>query len=350
MKRIYTETNWLPKEAMKQVLILGIHSELSMLSNYTIAREFIRGSSLFNLKKYLQLFYARHYERQNSHTKGNSGNDSKFKPDQHKNLSIYLSGTPDGYMIIQHLQKFIFYSHKDWKRYLSSSSVLPDVLRQEILQGKVHLENPKLYNRHWLIPYNVTEISIFQKGFHNIGQPYYWEEPNWLKGCSVTSQFQDTDTFYYCMVLPGYLQRTGVRIKLFDTDLKIANPSFELTFVGPLIGISNNNLNRDGFALWSDIRISWFCHTTQFSHNLPNIGWKHIRHYPDRAKKQAEQLTAPLILKIPMVPVITYSKETHHISCKKEDIKKIELTFNHTHYPYGRMHSSKRIELIWHKY
>ena len=153
------------------------------------------------------------------------------------------------------------------------------------------------------------------------------------------------------MVLPGYLQRAGVRIKLFNADKNSQYPSVELTLVGPLIGISNNNVNRDGFALWSDIQISWFCHTTKFSHNLPNIGWKNIKRHSDRAKKQAEQLTAPLTLKIPMPP-LSLTKETHHISCKKGDIKKIKLTFNHSHYPYGRMYSSKKIEteFIWHRY
>ena len=326
MERIYTETNRLPKEAMKRILLLGIHSELSLLSYYTIVRELTERNKLSNthLKRY---------------------GISQPKPE-----FIYASSeTPDGYMIIQHLQKFVSYSGRDWKEYLSHSSVLSDVLRREIRQSKVVLKNPKLYNRHWLIPYSVTKKSIFQKGFHNVGQPYYWEEPEWLKSCSGTGQFQNDDGLYWCLILPGYLQRAGVHIKLSDPDPEASHSFFEIAFSGPLIGTSENSTNRDGFALWSDIQIHWSCGTMKFQYDLPNIGWKFIRPYSDRAKKQAEQLTAPVTLKIPMTSRYRLSKSISQTSCKKETVRKIEMTFDHSHYSYSRMYPSKRMQVIWNK-
>ena len=354
MERIHIETNWLPKEAMKRILILGIHPEISLLSYYSIVREFAKKNKLSNiylsnLKNSVQSFH----KNKTLARKGGGGwhNVSTFKPDRYKNQFIYPSSeTPDGYMIIQHLQQFISYSRRDWKEYLSHSFVLSEVLKQEILQGRVLLGGSKLYNQYWLIPYSVTKESVFQKGFHNIGQPYYWEEPEWLKSCFITRQSQDEDTFYWCIVLPGYLQRAGVRIKLSDPDLKTSHSIFELTLAGPLIGASENNTNRDGFALWSDMQIRWFCHTTKFQHNLPNIGWKYIPQYPDRAKKQAEQLTAPLTLKIPMTPRYHLSKDIPQTSCKKGDIERIELTFNHSRYSYSRTHPSERMEIVWNRY
>lgn len=309
MERIYTETNWQPKEAMKRILVLGMHSELSLLSYYALAKELIQKG---NMKINLRL--------------------NRF------------SETPSGYIIIQHLQKFISYSQTDWKRYLSHSSVLSEILKKEILQDKVLFENPQLYNRHWLIPYKVTKGSVFQKGFHNIGQPYYWEEPAWLKNCSFTKQFQDQNKFYYCMVLPGYLSRAGVRIQLFD-DLQTSSSYFEITFVGPLIGTSENSTSRDGFAFWSDIQIHWLCNKESFHYNLPNIGWKYLSHYPDRAKKQAEQFTAPLILKIPIASHL--SGKVFRSSCRKQNIKQIQLTFNHFLYSFSKKYSVESINALW---
>ena len=318
MERIYAETNWLPKEAMKRILVLGMHSELSLLSYYAVAKELIQRD------------------------KPPTGN---MKINSHLDQ---FSEIPSGYIIIQHLQKFISYSQRDWKKYLSHSFVLSKTLKQEILRDKVLLENPKLYSRHWLIPYKVTKESVFQKGFHNIGQPYYWEEPGWLKNCSFTGQFQHQNEFYYCMVLPGYLQRAGVRIQLSDIDLQTSSSYFEITLVGPLIGTSANGVNRDGFAFWSDIQIHWLCDIKRFHYNLPNIGWKYLSHYPDRAKKQAEQFTTPLTLKIPMAPLL--SKKISQAACRKENIKQISLTFNHLLHSYSKTHHVKSINAFWERH
>ena len=315
MERIYTETNWQPKEAMKRILVLGMHSELSLLSYYAMAKELIQKGKL---------------------PKGNVKINSRLDRS---------SKTPSGYIVIQHLQRFIAYSQKDWRRYLTHSSILSEALKQEILRGKVLLENPQLYNRHWLIPYKVTKRSIFQKGFHNIGQPYYWEEPEWLKNCSFTGQFQDQNKFYYCMVLPGYLQRAGVRIQLSDVDLQTSSSDFEIALVGPLIGTSDNSVNRDGFTFWFDIQIHWLCDTKKFHYDLPNIGWKYLSHYPDRAKKQAEQFTAPLTLKIPIASHL--SGKISQSSCRKENIKQIQLTFNYLLHSYSKTYSAKSIKVLW---
>ena len=200
MKKIALETGWSPKEAMKHIYAIGIHLETSILTHYSMSLETIKEETLKNDNKYV------------------------------------LKEKPTGYMIIQHLKQFIGYSKKDWQKYLVNSSLLSDFLRQEIATGRLFIEIPKLYDSYWLIPYKTTSESAFIEGFHNIGQPYYWEEPEWLKNCDFTKQFKIKEGFYYCMVLPGYLQRAGVHIKFSEKqpNKSISSQILNISFFGPL--------------------------------------------------------------------------------------------------------------------
>ena len=207
---------------------------------------------------------------------------------------------PSGYMIIQNLKKFTKYSLKDWEQYLAHSSLLSDFLRQEIKERKVLISRPLLYDSYWLIPYQTTKESVFIDGFHNIGQPYYWEEPKWLKNCTESESYKDQTGSYYCMVFPAPLQRerAGIHIKIPDpvqTDF-ISYPSFiDIHFFGKLIGGPSNAFGD--YALWSDIKITLSCNDSQFYYKLPNIGLYHTQKKKDAAE-MAKRLFSPLRFRI----------------------------------------------------
>ena len=342
MKKIYLETNWPEKKAVQRIYFVGIHSEVSLLSYYSMTREIIKRN-----------FY-----------------DGSLKEN---NMYLVAPEESQGYMIIQHLQKFTDYSRKDWVGYLSRSSLLSDFLRQEITDKKILIQTPELYHSYWLIPYNTTKESAFVEGFYNIGQPYYWEEPEWLKNCTSTWQFKNKKGFYYCMVLPGHLQRAGVHIRLSESvrvPTNIASPShlnLDINFFGPLIGSPDCCSNLDGSALWSDIQINLLCGNTYYKQSLPNIGggnsitpnpgslasslpsigggnWKKIKKNP---ALQGQLFTAPLKLRVPVRNFTALSNSLPRfqgIGCKKENIKKIELIFNHKK---QQSKVIKKIKVIW---
>ena len=183
---------------------------------------------------------------------------------------------------------------------------------EEIQTEKLLLQTPKLYGRYWLIPYHITGQSVFPEGFYNVGQPYQWEEPSWLQTCSSTRHFsQNHWDFYYCMILPGHFQRAGVFIKLFKTNNQIF---MGVDFFGPLLGLKEEDANTDGYAHWSDIKVSLTCNSKNLTYSLPNIGYNPRSHHDLIAV--AQSLTSPLRLK-------------YAIPCKREEISQISLRFKH---------------------
>lgn len=293
-KQIALETNWDAKTAMKRIFsIIGVNPQISLFSYYSLAKK-------------------------------NLGKKKK------NNLSEFTIET-DGYFIIQHIQQFINYSEKDWKQYLSHSPFVSNFIQKEIRENKVIIKPPKLYGRLWLIPYKITEKSIFPEGFHNIGQPYYWEEPNWLTNCAYTRHFINDNEFYYCMILPGHLQRAGVHIK-FAKDIQ---PFIDIVFFGPLLGLKEKTSNVDGYALWSDMRISLFCNNKKYLYNMPDIGYN--SESPQGLQMiQFKSLNTPLKLKIP-------------IHCEKNKISQIKLKFEHFRQKtinYSEITPHKQ-EIIW---
>ena len=271
LKQMVLDTNWEADTATKRIYIIGaIHRHSSLYAHYTLAKEQLRNTQLRELT-----------------------------PQTH------------GYFVIGHLTRFTNYLQEDWKKYLSHSPYISPFVQKEIQTGKLLLQNPKLYNRYWLIPYKLTKASIFPEGFYNIGQPYYWEEPHWLKTCSSTKSFtRNNSDFYYCMVLPGHLQKAGVHITLS----KETNKSFmEISFFGPVLGLKAETTLIDGYAYWSDIQISLFCDNKEIIHALPNIGYN-PKSWMDLIALSA--LNSPLKLKF-------------SITCEKEKISNINLKFKH---------------------
>ena len=279
MKQIYLETAWPPKTAMKKIYNIGIHLATSLLASYTMTAE--------NLNS------------------GGGGIASYINPKL--SLSLYKA---QGYFIIQHLTKFDNWTQEDWKNYLSQFLLSP-FLQEEIQEGHIIIKAPKLYGQFWLIPYNITENSSFPEGFHNIGQPYYYEEPEWLKRCDKTQSFKNEKGFFYCQILPGHLQRAGLSITLPEKDNKA--PFLNIHFSGPLLS-SFQSSNLDGNSKWHDIQIHLNCEKRSFHWTLPDIGvynWRTV-HSPE---KMAKAFLAPLELRLPIK------------GCKKKDIKKITVTF-----------------------
>ena len=276
MERVYLETNWTPKIAMRHIFNIGIHPDRSLLIDYAMTVE------KFN-------------------------KTDRFLPLQKEK--------PQGYFIIQHLKKFTGWKKKYWHNYLSQSSLLSPILRQEITEDKIVIQEPKLYNSFWLIPYKTTENSLFPEGFHNIGQPYYWEEPEWLKQCSHTQTFQNEQGFFYCKVLPGHLQKAGLNIRFSEKE----NKAFlNIQFFGPLLGFAIPTVNTDGTSSWTSTRLYLTCNKKSFHWKLPDIGYhKWDTHY--FPEKMAKMLLAPLKLRLPVS------------DCKKSDITKIKLTFTEKH-------------------
>ena len=331
MKHIYLETKWLPREAMRRIYIVGMHSQISLLSHYSMTKEIAE-------KK---------------------GQVLSLRRDDVYRFSRGSLKQPDGYIIIQNFKQFTNYSKKDWEKYLSQSSLLSDFLRREIAEKKVLIQSPKLYDIYWLIPYKTTQESVFIEGFGNIGQPYYWEEPEWLKNCSFTQKFQNENGFFYCMILPGHLQRAGIHIKFSNSVQKnVIPPIFrshlEISFFGSLIGTGYYHDNLDGRAIWSNIQITLLCGKTHFMYNIPNIGvvWKKIESILEFPSIQKQRLrvgfTSPLRLWIPIDKISTNSSSfSQTYGCKKKNIKEITLAFTHSHTKTYDKQSLKKINIVW---
>ena len=309
LEKIYLETNWTPKTAMKRIHRIWINRDLSLLAYYAMVGE--------SLKKDIRTGLP-------IEDNVSSGSD-------------LFSEKPQGYMIIQHLKMFVNWDQEAWSHYLSQSSLLSDDLRQEIAEGRVIIKKPELYNLYWLIPYNVTEKSIFVEGFSNMGQPYYWEEPEWLKNCQQTKKFNNENGLFYCRILPGYLQRAGIHIRFSKSTMSNASfsPLFlDMQFSGPLIGVTSCYSSLEGYTLWSDVHLALFCNKKIFHYTLPDIGsdgcntWKDI-------KKIAKIAVAPLRLRVPIGGSSKARQE-----CKEEHIEKIEITFNETH-------EDQNVQVVW---
>ena len=317
--QIYLETNWLPKEAMKRLYIIGFHSEVSLFSHYEMTKEIVR-------KK---------------------GNPIRIKSEQ-------LLENSQGYIIIQHLKRFKNYSQKDWKEYLSHSSLLSEFLTREIREGKILIQTPKLHTSYWLIPYKITTDSIFVEGFSNVGQAYYWEESAWLKNCSSTQHFQDKNGLYYCLVLPGYLQRAGVEVQLSENNGAIYH--LNVQFFGPLIGGRSFSDNIDGYAAWSDVQIKLLCGKFSFKYNMPSVGVER-RTIQRKPELQGQWFTAPLNLRIPikkLTPPPEFSDKLFSIQdfrCEKQDIREVELQFTYVHRKIRPFQKDvlipKKIKVVW---
>ena len=315
MEEIFLETNWTPKKAMKQIHVIGIRDEISLLAYYAMAREKVKNAE------------GRSFPGRLYHLEIDSvpflNSPAKIKQAPALNLSSEIS---TGYIIIQHLKKFTGYSKTDWKKALSYPPLLSDPLRREIAEGKILIKNPQLYNSYWLIPYIVTEESIFVEGFHNTGQPYYWEQPEWLKHCGPSSQhFKDQSGFYYCKVLPGKgsLARAGIHVKVSeDAQKKPRSPlSLDINFFGPLIGSWDlcsalPCLDMRTNRVMSDIKINLLCDDTYFKYREDIIIGNDDQgiHNPGL---RGQRFTAPLKLSRPL--------SAH---CKKDNIRQMELIFS----------------------
>ena len=254
-KQIILETNWNAKTALKKLYVVGINEDGSLLSYYSLSEEILkkRGKIKKHKTDKVSIFYIKTKE---------------------KNIK------PTGYFIIRHLKRFEDWIwgdlQKQWKQYLSHSPFILNFIQEEIKTGKLLIQIPKLYSQYWLIPYQATKRSFFPEGFTNRGQPYYWEEVDWINNCNITSHFVRDDGFYYCMILPGYLQRAGVHIK-FSKHIK---NYMEIFFSGPLLGLKESAANLDGVSFWTDIQIILSCNKNHL-YSLPDIGYNSQGEYDD---------------------------------------------------------------------
>ena len=254
---------------MKKILIIGTHPDMSLLFYYSMTIEKLH-------TPFLSLLYEKEL--------GDLKYD--FIKNKYKNKA-------QGYFIIQHLQKFISWTQDDWKNYLAHSSLLSHFLKQEIKDGKIIIKAPELYKNYWLIPYNIQKDSLFPEGFHNIGQPYYWEEPEWLKKCHQTKKFKNQSGFFYCRILPGHLQRAGLSIQWAE---ETRFNSLNIQFFGPLLGTSKDSINMDGDSLWSKVKINIMCGLKSTNYNLPDVACLHKE--SKHPEKMAKRFLAPLKLKL----------------------------------------------------
>ena len=132
LKQIALDTNWEADTAIKRIYIIGtINRYISVKAHYSLIKEQLR--------------------------------------------NIRFSDNPNpqihGYFIVEDLKQFINHIKEDWKEYLSQSPYVSPFVQQEIKAGKLLLQNPKLYNRYWLIPYRLTEDSVFQRAFITLVNP-----------------------------------------------------------------------------------------------------------------------------------------------------------------------------------
>ena len=319
-QRIFLQTNWSAKKAMNRLYVIGIDPEVSLLFKYSMAVE--------NIKK-LQ-----------------------------KNQKKDLQQISNGYIVTLNLENFTSYSKKNWKHhFLSNPDLYLDILRKEIKEKKILLGEPELHGKYWLIPYKTTKESIFIEGFSNVGQPYYWEQPGWLRNCNLTQSFKDSDEFYYCIVFPGNLQKAGVHIKFHKNISKntLLDQYMDISFWGPLLGTSSEIDNIDGFSLWSNIHIKLQCNETNFIFkSLPDLGYLETK-----AEPELQRLTTPLKLRIPLKRFTalsdksSFSKTSNPFFCEKKNINKIELIFNFFKGPFIQSREdlshpmSQKIKIIW---
>ena len=311
LTQIFLETGWSAKSAMKRLSAIGIDHENSLFACYAMIEEKLRKKGELAPK------------------------NPKHAPDK-----------PEGYFLIPHLKRFESYTQGEWEKYLSQSSLLSHFLQKEIKEGKILIQTPRLYKSYiWLIPYKTTKNSIFVEGFSNVGQPYYWEEPEWLKNCSSTHNFQNEEGFYYCRVWTGHLQRAGVHIKFFkDSEHRVS--FVELHFFGPPLGGMSDADNMDGYAVWSDMSIHLFCGEFRFEYNLPSFGVDR-RKVKKNVELQGKSLTTPLKISIPMTEFRVVSEGSHLVSplrCKEQDLKDIKLKLTHFH---NLTLEQKEVEVSW---
>ena len=307
MKRIYLETNWPPKTAMKKIFHIRTAPHTSSLSLYTLTVESLNKSHTFFSRLSI-------IEKDNLETK-----------------RMFEKNKPQGYFIIQHLKKFTGWTNKDWQSYLSQPSLIAPILRQEITEDKIVIQKPTLYDSFWLIPYKTTENSLLPEGFHNTGQPYYWEEPEWLKQCNQVEIFKNETGFFYCRILPGHLQRAGLSMKFTENSYNNIKHFLSVQFFGISLGTALPSTNLDGSGMWSNIQLYLDCNKKSFHWKLPDIGYHKWDAYKS-PEKMAKILLTPLKLRLPVS------------DCKKSDITKIKLTFtdNHTY-----QEEYKKETIIW---
>ena len=309
LTQISLETNWPAKSAMKRMYVIGIQDEISLIANYTMVEEILDKKDELASK------------------------NPKHVPDR-----------PEGYFLIQHLKRFKNYTQKGWEKYLSYSSLLSNFLREEIKERKVLIQTPKLYEPYWLIPYKTVKDSVFVEGFSNVGQPYYWEEPEWLKNCSSTQHFQNKEDFYYCKVWKGFLQRAGVHIKIFTGKRR---ERLRLQFFGSPLGGRGRASNVDGYAAWSDMSIYLSCGEFKFEYNLPSSLGVERKKANKNVELQGKFFTTPLKISIPMTEFRVVSEKSHLVSslrCKGQDLKEMSLKFTHFH-NFNR--EQKKVEVSW---
>ena len=300
-KQIALETDWSPKTVMNRIFLMlgGERRREGLLLYYALAKEELR--------------------KENKNPESQLGKTSR----------------PDGYFVVQYLRKFRDYvQKKNWKEYLSSSSLVLDFIRNEIKTDKIILKSPRRYEKYWLIPYQTTDQSAFYEGFHNTGQPYYWEEPDWLKNCQSTNHFKNRNRYYYCMVFPGHRQRAGVFINLPEGKKQF----LEVGFFGPILGLKYYSTNFDGFTFWSNIQISLFCNGKESLYSIPNIGYNPVewREHPMSKLSRVKELNSPLKLRFSNF-------------CERGGINRIKLNFDHLrrmsfHYPEK---NPEKKEIIW---
>ena len=310
-RQIAMETNWDAKTAMKRIYFVGgrTHSEISWISYYSIAKE--RAA-----KERAKEAFEKEEKNIGDKNRGQMGRNA---------FSTALKR--DGYFVIQDSKQFANNGKIPWKRRLSQSSFIPPSIQKEINEGRLVTGPSEKYGRFYLIPYKAKETSLFPEGFYNLGQPYYWEEPDWLKNCGSTGAFTKSDGFYYCITLPGHLQRAGIfitRLKPKKRELirKMEKPLLEeafleVSFFGPLLGSKSLFSNMDGFAFWSNIRLSAYCGKKEHSRALPNIGFP-----PDASDDnalKARPLNSPLKLRL---KIRIFSE------CGEKGIDQIKLRFN----------------------
>ena len=295
IRHIYFETGYTPKEAMKHLFQIGVIPEQSLLSHYSYIIEDIRKNKSIELTK-----------------------------KQLKNNKI------KGYFMIQHIKEFTSYDKESWTNYLSNSSWLLNVLKDEIRDSKIILKKPVLYKRIWLIPYEVTKHSIFQEGFSNIGQPYYNEEPDWLKNCNQTSQFQKEGNFRYCLIDSKYLVKGGIQVNLNK------NNTINIHFFGSLINYLNDESYGD-FFYWEDISLNLICkNNVTIYYKLPSL-----KEFTRKSYKKSPELMGQ-ILRLPLS--LTLSLEDS--SCRIEKLQKIELNYKQIEF-WGNSQENKTI--VWDK-